>query len=83
MTSPSWVIALVDGKRAVNRLMAVGEEESFEAKRELVLTAGNSGAVVMTLNGATAKSLGRAGQTVKVHVNHANFRNYLRRGKSR
>ena len=82
VTSPSWVIAVVDGKKTINRLMGIGEEENLEAKRELVLTAGDSGAVVMTLNGATAKSLGRAGETVKVHVNHANFKNYLRRGKS-
>ncbi len=82
VTSPSWVIALVDGKKTVNRLMDVGEEETLEANSELVLTAGNGGAVVMTVNGAAAKPLGRTGKTVKVRVNHANFKTYLRRGKS-
>jgi cytoskeletal protein RodZ len=76
-TSPSWVIASVDGKKTVNRLLDVGEEEIFVARRELVLTAGNGGALVMTLNGSAVKSLGRAGETVKVHINHANFKDYL------
>ncbi|RPI51580.1 MAG: helix-turn-helix domain-containing protein, partial [Acidobacteria bacterium] len=35
-TSPSWVIASVDGKRTVNRLLEVGEQETLEATRELV-----------------------------------------------
>ena len=81
VTSPSWVIASVDGKKTLNRMMDVGEEETLEAKSELVLTAGNGGAIVMTVNGAAAKSLGRTGKTVKVRVNHANFRNYLRRAR--
>jgi len=76
-TSPSWVIASVDGKRTVNRLLEVGEQETLEATRELVLTAGDGGAIVMTLNGAAARALGRTGETVKVHVNRANFRDYL------
>ncbi len=76
-TSPSWVIASVDGKKTVNRLLDVGEEETFEARSELVLTAGNGGAIIMTLNGSAAKSLGRAGETVKVRINHANFKDYL------
>jgi cytoskeletal protein RodZ len=75
-SSPSWLIALVDGKKTVNRLMEAGEEESFEARREVVLTAGNAGAIVMTFNGAPAQSLGAAGETATVHLNHATLGNY-------
>jgi len=78
VTSPSWVTVLVDGKKAVSRLFEVGEQETLEANRDLVLTAGDGGAIVMTLNGAVAKPLARTGKTVKVHVDRANFRRYLR-----
>jgi cytoskeletal protein RodZ len=79
VTSPSWVIATVDGKKTVNRLMQVGEQETLEARRSLILTAGDAGAIVMTLNGASAKSLGPPGDTIVAHINRTNFTNYLRR----
>ena len=79
VTSPSWVIATVDGKKTVNRLLQVGEQETLEARRDLVLTAGDAGAIVMTLNGALAKSLGRPGETITARVSRTNFRDYLRR----
>lgn len=78
-TSPSWVIAWVDGKKTVNRLLDVGEEETLEARRELVVTAGNGGAIVMNLNGSGTKSLGRTGAIAKVRINQANFKDYLGR----
>ena len=43
------------------------------------MTAGDAGAIVMTLNGAIAKSLGPTGETATIRINRANFRNYLRR----
>jgi cytoskeleton protein RodZ len=76
--SPSWVIATVDGRRAVNRLLQGGERETLEARRDLVLTAGDAGAIVMTLNGRLARSIGRSGETVTAYLNNANFRDYLR-----
>jgi cytoskeletal protein RodZ len=76
-TSASWLIASVDGKKTINRLMEAGEQETLEARRELVLTAGNAGAIEMALNGAAAKSLGAAGATATVRVNRANLGNFL------
>ncbi len=76
-TSPSWVIASVDGKTTINRLLDVGQLEILIASKEMVLTAGNGGAIVMTVNGAAARTLGRTGETVKVNVNRANFRDFL------
>jgi cytoskeleton protein RodZ len=77
VTSPSWVIATVDGTRILNRLIEVGEQEMFEAHRDLVLTAGDAGAIVMTLNGVLAKSLGRPGETITARVSRTNFKHYL------
>ena len=42
VTRPSWIIAFVDGKRAVNRLLQVGEQESLDANTDLLLTTGGS-----------------------------------------
>ena len=78
-SSPSWVIAMVDGRRAVNRLFEPGSQETLEAKRDLTLTIGDAGAVAMTLNGRPARPLGRAGEPATAYVTNANFRNYLRR----
>jgi transcriptional regulator with XRE-family HTH domain len=77
--SPSWVIATVDGRRAVNRLLEPGSQETIEARRDLTLTLGDAGAVAMTLNGRPARPLGRAGESATAHVTNANFRTYLRR----
>ncbi len=76
--SPSWVIAVLDGKRIVNRLFEAGEQETIDARGDLVLTAGDAGAIAMTLNGVLAKRLGNSGETVRVIVNRTNFKSYLR-----
>lgn len=77
--SPSWVILTVDGRKSVNRLLRVGERETIEARRDLVVTAGDAGAIVMTLNGRLARSIGRPGETATARVSSANFRDYLHR----
>jgi hypothetical protein len=77
--NPSWIIATVDGRKIVNRLLEVGERQTFEARRDLILTAGDAGAIVMTLNGRQARPLGRSGETVTARVSSTNFRDYLRR----
>jgi cytoskeleton protein RodZ len=81
-SSASWVIAWVDGKKTINRLLDVGEQETLEAARELVVTAGDGGAIMMTLNEVVTKSLGRAGKIASVRVNHANLPKYLGRDES-
>jgi cytoskeleton protein RodZ len=81
-SAPSWVIAWVDGKKTINRLLDVDERETLEATRELIVTAGNGGAIAMTLNEAVTRTLGRAGKTVTVKVNHANLPKFLGRDES-
>jgi len=81
-SSASWVIAWVDGKKTINRLLDVGEQETLEAARELIVTAGDGGAIMMTLNEAVTRSLGRAGKIATVKVNHANLPKYLGRDES-
>lgn len=79
VTRPSWIIASVDGKRVVNRLLQVGEQELLDANSDLLLTTGDAEAVVMTVNGAATRPIGRPGQTVTVHVNRTNLKKFLAR----
>lgn len=72
-----WVSAIVDGQRVLERQLRAGETESFEVRGEMVLTAGDAGALQLTLNGAVAKPLGRSGQVVTTRVNMSNFREHL------
>ena len=72
-----WVAASVDGDRVIERLMRRGEQETVEVRRELFLTAGNAGALAMTVNGSPVRRLGRSGQVVRVRLDLSNFREFL------
>ena len=74
---PCWVSATVDGQRMIERLMQPGERSTLEVKREMVLTAGDGGALAVTLNGAAAKPLGKSGEVVTTRYTLANFKNYV------
>jgi len=72
-----YVSATVDGRKAIEQLLPEGDHRTLEVRREMVLTAGDAAAIVMTLNGAPARPLGRAGEVVTVRVNPANFKDFL------
>jgi hypothetical protein len=76
-TAPCWVSAIVDGERVVSRELQSGERVAFEVGRAVVLTAGDAGALAMTINGADARPLGTAGQVVTVRLTPANYKEYL------
>ena len=77
VTAPCWVSAIVDGQRVIERQLQAGERQNLEVRRELVLTAGDAGALIITLNGANAKPLGRSGQVVTTRLNLTNFKDHL------
>jgi hypothetical protein len=52
----------VDGRVDGGRLLQAGEHRTIEAKREVILRAGNAGAVLVSIRGAEAKALGRDGE---------------------
>jgi cytoskeletal protein RodZ len=74
---PCWVSAMVDGQKVVDRLLQAGERKTIEVRREMVLTAGDAAAISMTLNGADAKALGKAGEVVTARLTLANFKEFL------
>jgi cytoskeleton protein RodZ len=73
----SWVSAIVDGRRGVQRIFQPGDEQTFEVHHEIVLTTDDAGAVTVTLNGAATRPLGKSGQIVTTRVNLMNFKDYL------
>jgi cytoskeleton protein RodZ len=73
----SWVSAIVDGQRAVQRVFQPGDEQTLNVRRDIVLTAGDGGAITVMLNGAAAKPIGPSGQTATARLNLANFREFL------
>ena len=74
---PCWVSAMIDGKKAIEHLFQPGEQRTVEVRREMVLRAGDAAALSMTVNGASAKPLGKAGEVVTARVNLTNFKEYL------
>jgi cytoskeleton protein RodZ len=76
---PCWVTATIDGRKTLDRLLQAGERQTIDVRREMVLTVGDASAISMTLNGAAARPLGKAGEVVTTHVTPNNFRDYLLR----
>jgi len=57
-----WVAVQADGVRLIDRVMAQGETQRLNAKREIVLSVGNAGGVAFRLNGRPGVSLGKEGE---------------------
>jgi cytoskeleton protein RodZ len=74
---PCWVTATIDGRKTLDRLLQAGEQQTIDVRREIVLTVGDASAISMTLNGAAARPLGKAGEVVTTRVTPNNFRDYL------
>lgn len=77
VSRPSWLSATVDGEKAIERVLQPGDPRTMEVGRELVLKAGDAGAVSMTVNGAVARPLGKGGEVVTAHVTPSNFKEFL------
>ncbi len=74
---PCWVSATVDGQKAIERLLQIGEQQTIQVRREMVLTAGDAAAISMTLNGATARPLGKTGEVVTARLTLNNFTEFV------
>jgi cytoskeleton protein RodZ len=74
---PCRVSATVDGRKRFERLLQPGDRETFDVTHEMVLTADDASAVTLTLNGAPARPLGKAGETVTARLDPANYKDYI------
>jgi hypothetical protein len=71
-----WIGATLDRQRKIGRLMQRGETTILHALDEVVLRAGNAGAVSLTINGLAATPLGGQGKTVTTRITLANYRRF-------
>jgi cytoskeleton protein RodZ len=60
-----WVEVRADGETLVNRVLAQGESQTFEAQGEIVLSVGNAGGLSIRVNDRPALPLGRSGEVRK------------------
>lgn len=75
--TPCVVSAIVDGRKAIDQVLRPGDRRTIEVRRDIVLTVGDASAVVMTLNGADARPLGKAGDVITARLTLANFKEFL------
>lgn len=65
-TQPVWIVVKVDGQPALEGTFTQGMTKELKAKEQIELvTVGNAGGVLVTLNGKTLPSLGAPSQVVR------------------
>jgi cytoskeletal protein RodZ len=78
LAAECWMSVGVDGKPpAAARLFQPGEQHRFEANSEVLLDVGDAGAVQVTINGQTAKPLGKSGAHVRTRITRDNVAAFL------
>lgn len=73
-----WLSISVDGNRMLSRNFSAGERVEYQVRRSVTVTAGNAGALAVTLNGKPARPLGGAGQVVTTTITADTFQSFLR-----
>ena len=77
-TGDCWLSIAVDGTRVPSRTLQAGERLEFAVQRSITMTAGNAGALAVTLNGKPARPLGGTGQVVTTTITAAGYEALLR-----
>jgi len=62
----SWMRVMADGKTAFEGVLAKGKQQTWTAKKQLTVRAGNAGAVLIAFNQEKPKLLGTAGDIKEV-----------------
>jgi hypothetical protein len=72
-----WVSPTIDGRKMPSALVSSGQRRELRAAREIMVTVGDGGACVYTLNGAPGRPLGAPGAVVTRRITPENYRSYL------
>ena len=67
-TRDCWVTATADGERAIFRLLRAGDRETLRGDREVVIRAGDAGALALTINGRDSGLFGSPGEVRTVQI---------------
>jgi cytoskeleton protein RodZ len=74
-TERAWVAVDADGKTVLQKVMNPNEVENLKAHESFDVTVGNASGIVLTLDGATLKPLGRRGEVKSIHLTHESAKN--------
>jgi cytoskeletal protein RodZ len=72
-----WLSLSVDGQKVVARNLQPGERVQFRARTVIILSAGNAGALTLTLNGKPARALGGRGEVVTSTITLATLKDFV------
>jgi len=72
VSTPTWISASADGKRAIYRVLQPGARENLTATRDIKVLAGNAGGVEVTINGRAAGAMGKSGEVRTLRITPAN-----------
>ena len=64
ITGESWVQVLVDGTKAFEGILQIGERRHWNGDRQVAVRAGNAGGVEVLVNGESVGLMGEPGQVV-------------------
>jgi hypothetical protein len=72
-----WIATVIDGGQRLERLLAQNETIILRAEDEVMLRAGDAGALSVLINNQLTKPLGAAGQVVTTRITRANVGDFL------
>jgi cytoskeletal protein RodZ len=67
-TGPSWVTAVVDGRRVIYRMLQPGEREVLRGQQEITIRTGDAGALRWHTDGRPGEAMGKAGEVRTVRI---------------
>jgi cytoskeleton protein RodZ len=65
VTDKSWVQVIVDGKVAFEGTLQKGTQQAWGGQKQVIISAGNAGGVLVSYNNGVAKPLGAPGKVVE------------------
>jgi cytoskeletal protein RodZ len=77
VTADCWVQVTADGLVVLGRVMKAGEHQQFTADHEIGLDVGNAGAFHWSINGKSAKPLGKDGAHKQARVTLASVADFV------
>jgi len=77
VTADCWVQVSADGLVVFERILKAGERQKFSAEHEIGLDVGNAGAFTWSINGKSARPLGKTAVHKQARVTLANIGDFL------
>ena len=69
----------IDGPRVIDEVLPAGDVRTLAVPGELLLTAADAASVVIRVDGAAIRPIGKAGESATLRLNRSNLRDLLPR----